>query len=112
MGQLGELRSRRSEIVVVLVSPFGTDGPSAGRPATEVTLQALSGSIVGRGEPTSSPLPAGGDLVEWASGTAAAVGTIGTLRHVETTGEGDLLDVAKLEGATRSSTRSTRWQGS
>ena len=46
-------------LVIVAITPFGLDGPWAGRPATEFTLQAWCGSTGYRGSrsPTASPSP-------------------------------------------------------
>ena len=38
------LRLENPALVVVSITPFGCDGPWAGRPATEFTLQAACGS--------------------------------------------------------------------
>jgi crotonobetainyl-CoA:carnitine CoA-transferase CaiB-like acyl-CoA transferase len=64
-----------------------------------LTLQALCSSIAGRGERHGSPVSAGGELIEWASGTAAAVATLVALRRRHRTGSGELIDLAALEVA-------------
>ncbi len=46
-----ELHRLNPALVVVSLSAFGHDGPWAGRPATEFTLQAWCGSIASRGRP-------------------------------------------------------------
>ena len=90
-------RQARPELVVVTISPFGSTGPWADRPATEFTLQATCGSTGGRGLPTGSPLAAGGRLGEWLAGTYAAVGAIAALREARRSGCGDHVDVAMLD---------------
>src|SRR5260370_34415927 len=44
-----ELWRRNPRLVVVSITPFGSDGPWANRPATEFTLQAAAGSTGHRG---------------------------------------------------------------
>jgi crotonobetainyl-CoA:carnitine CoA-transferase CaiB-like acyl-CoA transferase len=66
--------------IVVTITPFGVDGPWAGRPATEFTLQAACGSIGSRGLPEGRPLAAGGRIGEWMTGTYAAVAAAAALR--------------------------------
>ncbi len=102
------LRRAHPDLVVTTVTPFGLDGPWAGRAATEFTLQAWSGGCVGlgRGAPARSPLFVGGQVGEWLSGAYAAIGTLVSLGR---TGRGDggdggegepageLVDVAMLE---------------
>ena len=84
-------------LVVVTITPFGCEGPWAGRPSTEFTLQAACGSIGQRGLPEQPPLSAGGRLGEWMSGTYAALGAIAALREASRSGHGELVDVAMLD---------------
>ena len=93
------LRVDHPQLIVVSLSSFGLRGPWAQRRATEFTLQALSGSIGGRGEPDGSPVAAGGQLSEWAAGVSAAVGALVALRRRERTGSGDHVDVSRLEAS-------------
>src|SRR4029077_12270996 len=46
--------------VVTAIPPFGLTGPWADRPATELTLQALSGGPALRGSRAWPPMTAGG----------------------------------------------------
>jgi crotonobetainyl-CoA:carnitine CoA-transferase CaiB-like acyl-CoA transferase len=93
----GVLWSDNPSLVVVTITPFGRDGPWAGRPSTEFTLQAACGSIGQRGLPEHPPLSAGGRLGEWMSGTYAALGALAALREARRSGCGELVDVAMLD---------------
>ena len=93
------LAADHPHLIVVSLSPFGLHGPWAERVASDLTLQALSSSIAGRGERHGSPVTAGGELTEWASGAAAAVAVLVALRRRNRTGLGELIDLAKLEVA-------------
>ena len=73
------------------------DGPWADRPATEITLQATCGSIGSRGDPDGPPLPAGGRLGEWITGTYAAVATLAAVGIDCPPSAGRLVDVAMLD---------------
>ena len=84
-------------LVVVTITPFGCDGPWAGRPATEFTLQAACGSTATRGLPENPPLAAGGRLGEWIAGTYAAVGALAALRSAQRSGVGEHVDVAMFD---------------
>jgi crotonobetainyl-CoA:carnitine CoA-transferase CaiB-like acyl-CoA transferase len=99
MSLAGGARVRHPELILVALSPFGTTGPWAGRVATDLTLQALSSSIAGRGEKAGRPVTAGGDLTEWATGLIAAVAIVVALRQRQTTGQGEFIDVSRLEVA-------------
>ena len=93
----GALWAENPSLVVVTITPFGGEGPWAGRPSTEFTLQAACGSIGQRGLPEQPPLSAGGRLGEWMSGTYAALGAIAALREAFRCGRGELVDVAMLD---------------
>jgi crotonobetainyl-CoA:carnitine CoA-transferase CaiB-like acyl-CoA transferase len=93
------LRDAHRHLVVVCISPFGMEGPWAGRPATEFTLQAACGSTGTRGDPLTPPLAAGGRLGEWITGTYAALATVAALGVTDTSAPlpGRLVDVAMLD---------------
>ena len=89
------LRSRHPHLVVTSITPFGREGPWRDRAATEFTLQAWSGGIIGlgRGDPDRAPVFVGGQVGEWLAGAYAAVGTMIARRR----GTGELVDVSILE---------------
>jgi crotonobetainyl-CoA:carnitine CoA-transferase CaiB-like acyl-CoA transferase len=68
----------RDDATIVTITPFGLEGPWADKPATELTLQAWSGGMIGlgRGYPDRAPVPVGGQVGEWVSGVYAAVGAL------------------------------------
>lgn len=85
--------------VVVAVTPFGTTGPYVENhvAANEFILQALCGSIAGRGWPDDEPVQAGGRLGEWLAGTFAAAVAAATTRHATRSGRGEVIDVSTYE---------------
>ena len=86
------VRAALPDEVVVAITPFGLEGPWAGRAATEFTLQAWSGGIVGlgRGSPDRPPVCVGGNVGEYLTGVYAAIGAM-------VASPGELVDVSKLE---------------
>jgi crotonobetainyl-CoA:carnitine CoA-transferase CaiB-like acyl-CoA transferase len=78
---------------VVTISPYGTTGPWAGRPATDFVIQAESGSIAFRGRRDQPPVAAGGRLGEWVTGAYAAVAALAAR-------PGERVDVSELETMT------------
>ena len=90
-------RARAAVPIVVAVSPFGTTGPWADRPATELTLQAMSGGPVLRGSRAWPPVTAGGQHGEYMAGVFAAVACQLALRQRALGGPGGLVDVSALE---------------
>ncbi|OBJ04013.1 acyl-CoA hydratase [Mycobacterium alsense] len=85
--------------VVVAVTPFGTAGPYVDDQliANEFILQALCGSIAGRGWPGDEPVQAGGRLGEWLAGTFAAAVAAAAARHAARGGRGEVVDVSTYE---------------
>ncbi len=95
------LRRSHPHLTVTAVSPFGLDGPWSDRPATDFTLQAWSGGIIGlgRGAPDTPPISVGGRVVEWLGGVHAAIGTLVSRLRAAAGAAGELVDVSLLEVA-------------
>ncbi|HEX3706418.1 MAG TPA: CoA transferase [Mycobacteriales bacterium] len=89
------LLSRHPHLTITSITPFGLEGPWADKPATEFTLQAWSGAMIGlgRGYPDRAPVHVGGQIGEWLSGVFAAVGTLSSLRR----GGAEVVDLSMLE---------------
>ncbi|KUI11334.1 CoA-transferase [Mycobacterium sp. GA-1285] len=78
-------------LTVTAITPFGLEGLWADKPATEFTLQAWSGGVIGlgRGAPDRAPVFVAGQIGEWLTGAYAAAGTMATASG--------LVDVSMLE---------------
>jgi len=89
------IRRSHPDLTVTCITPFGLDGPWRDRPATEFTLQAWSGGIVGlgRGSPDRAPVFVGGQVGEYLAGAYASAATLASRRR----GVGELLDLSMLE---------------
>ncbi len=89
------LRRNHPHLTVTSITPFGLDGPWRDRPATEFTLQAWSGGIVGlgRGSPDRAPVFVGGQVGEYLAGAFASAAILASKRR----GVGELLDLSMLE---------------
>jgi crotonobetainyl-CoA:carnitine CoA-transferase CaiB-like acyl-CoA transferase len=83
--------------VLCSITPWGTTGPWAGRPESELVIQAECGSIGVRGLPGREPFQAGGRTTEWVGGTFAAVGALAAVRRARATGHGEHVDFSLLE---------------
>ena len=79
--------------VVVSISPYGLTGPYAGRPGTELTLQADGGALAGRGIAELPPYSAGGQVVQWVTGAYAAAAASAYLYGARRGAGGALVDV-------------------
>lgn len=100
--QLKLLRSANPRLVVVTISDYGQDGPFAGRPANEFTLQAEGGVSVLHPVGDRAPVPTGVELAELSSATAAALGALTALISLEADPAGSELtgidvDVSRFE---------------
>ena len=95
----GGILGTHPRLVVTAITPFGLEGPWCDKAATEFTLQAWSGAIVGlaRGLPDRAPVFVGGQIGEWLAGLFAAIGTLAALRRRGEGSEGELVDVSMLE---------------
>ncbi len=86
-------------LIVAAITPFGLDGPWSGRAATEFTLQAWSGGIVGlgRGAPDRAPVYVGGRVGDYLSGSYASAAILASRMRVLAGGAGELIDLSMLE---------------
>jgi len=84
-------------LVVLSITPFGLRGPYASRPSSDLTIQAESGGISGRGLASQPPLQCGGRITEWIGGTYAAVGALAAVQRARRTGQGEHVDFSLCE---------------
>lgn len=90
-----ELHRRHPHLTVTSITPFGLRGPWRDRAATEFTLQAWSGGIIGlgRGLPERAPVFVGGQVGEYLAGAFASAATlVSRYRNA-----GELIDLSLLE---------------
>ena len=99
-----ELHARFPRLVVVSITPYGLHGPYAGRPYTEITVQAESGALAVRGHPSREPVQVGGRTMEWVTGLYAAVAALAATRVVRHGGPGELVDLSMSEVANTTGT--------
>ncbi|CAM2779587.1 CoA transferase [Mycobacterium intermedium] len=90
-----ELHRRHPHLTVTSITPFGLRGPWHDRAATEFTLQAWSGGIIGlgRGQPERAPVFVGGQVGEYLAGAFASAATL-VSRYRDA---GELIDLSMLE---------------
>jgi crotonobetainyl-CoA:carnitine CoA-transferase CaiB-like acyl-CoA transferase len=94
-----DLRAVRPDVVYTGISCYGGDGPYAGRNGFDPMAQVNSGAAALTGSEDDPPLRAGVSWVDYATGLAAALGTVLALRHRDATGEGQAVDCALLQTA-------------
>ena len=93
------IHHRHSHLTVTSITPFGLEGPWGDRAATEFTLQAWSGGIIGlgRGEPERPPVFVGGQVGEYLAGAYASAATLASRWRQIGGAAGELLDLSMLE---------------
>ncbi len=88
--------ARHPHLVVTAVSPFGIDGPTTDRQATELVAQALAGVVYRSGVPELAPVAAPGSYCEDVGAAVAALASLLALWQVRDGGHGQLLDVSTI----------------
>lgn len=90
------LLDRFGDAAVVVITPWGLDGPWAGqgRPWSEFTLQVEAGSLCLRGSMASYPIMTGSSESLWIAGTMAAGAAI---TAIQGGAQGQAIDVSLLE---------------
>ncbi|MFD7056576.1 CoA transferase [Streptomyces mirabilis] len=86
------LRRANPQLIVVTMSDYGLDGPLAGSPATEFTLQAEAGITVLHARGGRAPVATTVELGELTAGACAAVGAVTALLSSEA-GQSPAIDV-------------------
>ncbi|APT90932.1 carnitine dehydratase [Corynebacterium sphenisci DSM 44792] len=81
------------------ITGYGTDGPLGGAPGYDAVIQANSGLMSINGEAEGPEMRIGIPLVDIVTSLNAMAGVLMALRARDTTGRGQLLDMALLDSA-------------
>ncbi|HEX4018748.1 MAG TPA: CoA transferase [Frankiaceae bacterium] len=95
-GSAQELASRHPHLVVVAMTPFGLEGPTAGWHATELVAQSLAGVVYRSGVAELPPVSAPGSYCEDVGAAVGALAGVLALRHVRRGGSGQLIDLSTI----------------
>lgn len=82
------------QCVLVTLTPYGTTGPLAGTPASDLEVTAASGSLWLAGEPAGAPVRTSLPQSPFWTGMHAAAGALLALFARRTTGHGQHVDVS------------------
>ncbi len=102
------------DTIYIRVTPFSAKGPYAGRPATDLTLFALSGLMHVTGEPDRPPLKFPGQQAYALTGIQAATAALLGLYARRRTGAGQKIDLSAFQSTTLSNYREAvmyEWTG-
>ena len=94
-----ELHAQNPALVYVSVTAFGSEGPDAGRPGSDSTLQAVSGLMVANRDESGTPRKVGILLIDVVTGVYAASATQAALYRCAVTGKGERVGVSLLDSA-------------
>jgi CoA:oxalate CoA-transferase len=93
-----KLRAENPRLIYGAVSGFGQTGPWSRKPAYDLIVQALGGMMSVTGQPGGPPTKAGTSIGDITGGLFLLAGIAAALYRREKTGQGDIVDVAMLDG--------------
>jgi CoA:oxalate CoA-transferase len=91
------LRGLNPSLIYASLSGFGRIGDTAGRPAYDIIIQAMSGLMSITGEEAGRPVRVGTSISDILTGMFAAIGILATLHRRGKTAQGADLDLAMLD---------------
>ena len=95
---LETLHQINPRLIVVSISNFGQTGPYRDLRASEITLSAMGGPMIGTGHRDHEPLKLGGNVVQYHAGSIAAFATLTNVWAVEGGRErGEHVDISIYE---------------
>lgn len=92
-----ELATRYPHLTITTITPFGRTGPLADKPATELTLQAMSGLMAMSGSKSREPLMRSLQQSKYATGLNAAYTTLASIYAAAQHQAGTVIDIAQRE---------------
>jgi len=92
-----DLKGAFPRLIYCSVTGFGHTGPYSDRPAYDALIQAMGGVMSLTGDPDGEPMKVGVSIADLMSGMYAAVGILAAVRHQESTGQGQHVDISMLD---------------
>jgi CoA:oxalate CoA-transferase len=93
----GTLSAHDASLIMCAITGFGQDGPYRDRPAYDLIVQAMAGTMSLTGVPDGPPVRAGVPIADLAAGLYGVIAVLAALERRHRTGEGAYLDVAMLD---------------
>ncbi|BBE32776.1 CaiB/BaiF CoA transferase family protein [Sphingosinicella microcystinivorans] len=91
------LAAVKPDIVYCSITGFGQDGPNAERPGYDFVIQAMAGLMSLTGAAGGQPTKAGVAIADITTGLYATIAILAAIRHRDTTGEGQHIDMALFD---------------
>ncbi|MBA4602249.1 CaiB/BaiF CoA transferase family protein [Thermoactinomyces mirandus] len=89
-------------LIVAEISGFGQNGPFSHKAGYDYMIQALSGLMSITGSPESGPMKVGVAIVDVLTGLFTATGILAALHERNSSGKGQILDVALFDASVAS----------
>ncbi len=94
------LKKINPKLVYCSISSYGQTGPYAQLPGYDMIVQGMSGLMSITGDPDGPPFRSGIAVTDIGAGMWAALSIVSALRQLDSSGEGQYLDVSMLDCAT------------
>ncbi len=94
-----DLSSKNPGLIYCSLTGFGHTGPKRSHPAYDVIIQAFSGIMAMNGEADAPPVRVGPPMVDYGTGSQAALAISAALFQRVRTGRGQCIDVSMLDAA-------------
>lgn len=94
-----DLAALNPRLVYCSISAFGSSGPKKELTAYDGVIQAYSGMMAMTGMPGSDPVKCGAPVVDYATGTTAAMAILAALLQRQQSGQGQRVEVAMSDVA-------------
>ncbi|HET8601495.1 MAG TPA: CoA transferase [Segeticoccus sp.] len=91
------LHEANPRLVVTRISGWGQTGSMSAQPGFGTLIEAMSGLAAWNGFPDREPVLPPGAMADMVAGTFGAFAVLAALRHAETTGEGQVIDLSLFE---------------
>lgn len=86
-------------LVYCSISGFGQTGPNRSQPGYDLMAQGFGGIMSITGDPDGAPTKVGVGIADVMCGMYATIGILAALRHRDTTGEGQHIDLALVDAS-------------
>tara|TARA_R110002110_G_scaffold303525_1_gene517614 strand:- start:35227 stop:37551 length:2325 start_codon:yes stop_codon:yes gene_type:complete len=103
----GAITQRFPGLLLMEINAYGSAGPMADHPGSELALQAMTGYLRNLGSPQGPPVRVGADIAASGAAVMALVGVLAALYERQTSGLGQRVECSQL--GTLMAMRSLRW---
>jgi CoA:oxalate CoA-transferase len=91
------LAQENPRLIYGCLSGFGQTGPYSGKPAFDIVAQAMGVTMSVTGEENGEPVKVGAFIGDLSASLYLVIGILASLRERETSGKGQMVDVAMLD---------------